>query len=163
MSLYVIPSFAIYSVNMKLYVYDVMTFLIVRKGQHDENENNLCCKILQAGPWWFFNHMHPQHQSRHKDLLRRKCTSLLQSEVCINHLAVIVVIWKSSVFEIVLLYFRSAIPYLLPNIRRVSLFFHKNVVCLIKKASVFVNKNKTSVCFLFFQNSIGLFFQPPSL
>lgn len=108
--------------------------------------------------------MPPQNQSRHKDLLRRKCTSLLQSDICINHLAVIVVIWKSSVSYRVLFYFRSAIPYLLPNIGRMNLFFHKNIVCLIKKASVFVNENKTSVRFLFFfQNSIGLFFQPPSL
>lgn len=46
----------------------------------------------------------------------------LQSEVCINHLAVIVVIWKSSVFYIVLLSFRSTIPYLLPNVGRLSPF-----------------------------------------
>lgn len=32
MPLYVIPSFAIYSVNMKLCVYYVMTFLIIQKG-----------------------------------------------------------------------------------------------------------------------------------
>lgn len=85
----------------------------------------------------------------------------LQSEVCINHLGVIVVIWKSSVFCIVLLSFRSAIPYLLPNIGRMSLFCHKNIVCLIKKASVFVNESKTAVCLLFSKHYRVVFSTPP--
>lgn len=35
MSLYLIPSFAIYSVNMNLCVHYVMTFLIIQKGHYE--------------------------------------------------------------------------------------------------------------------------------
>lgn len=47
MSLYLIPSFAIYSVNMNLCVYYVMTFLIIQKGHHGENENNSVVRLYK--------------------------------------------------------------------------------------------------------------------
>lgn len=154
MPLYLIRSFAIYSVNMNLCVYYVMTFLIIQKGHHSENENNSAVRLYRQALGGFLTITTESVQTQ--GLAKKKVyiplvRNSLQSEVCINHLAVTVVIWKSSVFYIVLLYFRSAIPCLLPNIRRISLFFHKNIVCLIKKASVFVNESKTSGCFLFFK------------
>lgn len=45
--LYVISSFAIYSVNMNLYIYYVMTFLIMQKGHHGENENNSAVRLYR--------------------------------------------------------------------------------------------------------------------
>lgn len=95
MSLYVIPSFAIYSVNMKLYVHYVMTFLIVQKGQHDENENNLCCKILQTALGSFLtictHSISPDTKTCEEESVLPSCS--LKSVLTIP--AVIVVIWKS--------------------------------------------------------------------
>lgn len=72
----------------------------------------------------------------------------LQSETYINHLAVTVVIWKSSVLHSFTFFWINH-PISSPKRQEVESVLHKNIVCLIKKASVFVNENKTSVCFLF--------------